>query len=129
MNGRIACPITMADPLRKKPREHPCIWSVIVFFQAMLFNFPPLTNMSDTDYSIKERVDTMYPMEVLFQLEKGKSQDIIRKQISRHKEVDRYEFENWNSDRNARYDVIIGDGLVCVSRSEKVSAPLLRAGR
>ena len=30
----------------------------------MLFNLPPLTNMSDTEYSGKERVETMYTVEV-----------------------------------------------------------------
>ena len=54
----------MADPLCKNPREHPCIWSVIVFVEAMLFNLPLLTNMSDTEYSVQERVETMYTVEV-----------------------------------------------------------------
>ena len=35
----------------------------------MLFNLPPLTNMSDTEYSGQERVETMYTVEVLRQLE------------------------------------------------------------
>ena len=30
----------------------------------MLFNLPPLTNMSDTEYSVQERVETMYTVEV-----------------------------------------------------------------
>ena len=56
----------MADPLRRTSREHPCIWSVIVFFEAMRFDIPPLTNKSDTDYSTKEEVETMYTEEVVY---------------------------------------------------------------
>ena len=32
--------------------------------KAMLFNLPPLTNMSDTECSVQERVETMYTVEV-----------------------------------------------------------------
>lgn len=66
---RIACPTTMADPLRSKtPESIIAYWSVIVIFlQAMaIFNLPPLTNKSDTDYfpQTEGKVETMYTVEV-----------------------------------------------------------------
>lgn len=59
----------MADPLRSKtPESIIAYWSVIVIFlQAMaIFNLPPLTNKSDTDYfpQTEGKVETMYTVEV-----------------------------------------------------------------
>lgn len=37
----------------------------------MRFHLPPLTNMSDTDSSTRERVETMYTVEVVLRMERA----------------------------------------------------------
>ena len=81
----------MADPLRGTSREHPCIWSAIVFclFQVTLFNLPPLTNKSDTEFSTAEKVETMYTEEVPCPVERKDKNNRapISKQVNKGKEV------------------------------------------
>ena len=64
----------------------------------MHFNLPPLTNMSDTDYSVQERFETMYTVEVGLPIEHSMHEkEGDRQQItSNQRGKDRYDGVGWH---------------------------------
>lgn len=75
----IKCPTTMADPLRRNPESIHASGQSSLFFQAMLFNLAPLTNKSDTDYSLKGkgRDDVYCGAYVLFAVKRAMGDEFI----------------------------------------------------